>query len=584
MNTTLPGKDAPAELTIKQISSILRSIDVELKEPKWLNPAPDCWSVHLQAVRSSNLYTNGKGASREACLASGLGEFIERLATNFFFADYFLEEIDNEHFCHYPNEIWFQPAMDKDIFSANEHGVSLLSPELRKFYDPENDLSCEDLLDNNSNSHHKGICALPFHQLGEDKQIFFPVSILNNIYVSNGMAAGNSREEATAQALSEIIERYVKKIIIQKGVALPDIPPEYLEQYPKFPAILSALLQQGLHVRIKDASLGGRYPVICVLLTDLATGGVYASFGASLRFGTAIERTLTELLQGRSLDQFGEFMPPSPHFSLVADQTNLESHFINSDGLLSLRMFRDTPDYEFTPWDFKGSTAEEVKQLRRIITGKGFTIYRAEYLHYPLYTCRIIVPGMSEIYSVDELQFNNSNAGSALRDQLLKLGELSSKDLLLLLEKIDSIAITEQQLVPGMIGVIFSENSAWHSLRIGELKAMIFLALGHLEDAAYWCEWCTNYGLLPEQRTRLYRLLHNLVSLEIKGERCEDYFENLRIIYSEEELQKVRKILSRQENFPDLERGNSWCEITPEHNNLMQVYRNQQRFKTNFLK
>ncbi len=517
-------------------------------------------------------------------MASGLGEFIERLATNFFFADYFLEDNNGDLFCHYPNELWFQPVTDRDIFSDVNKGFSLLSPELIKFYDPEFSLEYEDLLDNNSSSNHKGICALPFYELGTDKSVYFPVSILNNIYVSNGMAAGNSREEATAQALSEIIERYVKKIIIQQGVALPDIPSEYIKRYPKFTKILAALAKQGLHVKIKDGSLDGQFPVICVLLTDLATGGVYAAFGASLRFETAIERTLTELLQGRTLDQFGDFMPPSPHYSLVADPINLESHFINSDGLLSWRMFRDKPDYQFTPWDFKDSTEEEVRQLRQIISGKGFKIFRAEYLQYSLYTCRIIVPGMSEIYSVDELQFNNCNSGSVLRDQLFQLPELKAKQLLNLLETIEFVSTSEQQLVAELIGVIFSENSAWHSLRIGELKAMIFLALDQKENAAYWCDWCTEHALLPEQRKRVYRLLHTFISLQEKGESYEDYLENSRLFYTEDELQKARKILSREENFPGLDCGNSWSEISPEHSRLIQVYRNQHRFKDNFLK
>jgi ribosomal protein S12 methylthiotransferase accessory factor len=33
-------------------------------------------------------------------------------------------------------------------------------------------------------------------------------------------------------------------------------------------------------VLVKDASLGGEYPVMCVTLMNPRTGGVFASFGA----------------------------------------------------------------------------------------------------------------------------------------------------------------------------------------------------------------------------------------------------------------------------------------------------------------
>jgi ribosomal protein S12 methylthiotransferase accessory factor len=59
------------------------------------------------------------------------------------------------------------------------------------------------------------------------------------------------------------------------------------------------LEEQGFPVLVKDASLGGQYPVMCVTLMNPRTGGVFASFGAHPSFEVALERSLTELLQGR---------------------------------------------------------------------------------------------------------------------------------------------------------------------------------------------------------------------------------------------------------------------------------------------
>ena len=54
----------------------------------------------------------------------------------------------------------------------------------------------------------------------------------------------------------------------------------------------------GFPVLVKDASLGGQFPVACVALMNPRTGGVFVSFGAHPSLAVALERSLTELLQG----------------------------------------------------------------------------------------------------------------------------------------------------------------------------------------------------------------------------------------------------------------------------------------------
>ena len=55
-------------------------------------------------------FSNGKGATKDAALCSALGEYLERLSTNYFYNDYYLgEDIGEGEFVHYPNEKWFKP-------------------------------------------------------------------------------------------------------------------------------------------------------------------------------------------------------------------------------------------------------------------------------------------------------------------------------------------------------------------------------------------------------------------------------------------------------------------------------------------
>ena len=581
--TQLPGKDLCLEDTIQKATALLTAMDLAIEAVSWLNPTPNCWSVHIQSPACPHLYTNGKGTSRLASLASGIGEFLERLSTNLFFADYFLGNDNQEKPFHfYPNERWFPPGHDESIPTCNQDGTELLSEDLRSFYNPDGELTFAHLCDNNTDSGKKGISALPFHSLTDNQTTYFPVSLLNNLYVSNGMAAGNSPAECCSQALSEIIERYVKNIIIAEGISLPDVPPAHLKKYPKLCTILDTLAKQGLSVRVKDGSLGGKFPVICVLVADPDSGGVFAAFGANCRFEIAVERTLTELLQGRNLDEFKEFQPPCHDINQVADPFNLESHFVNSDGLLSWDMFKDTADFKFSPWDFNGSTEQEFDQLQRLISANGFQIYRAEYLHCGMYSCRILVPGMSEIYPIDDLIWNNKGTGTQLRPYLLRLPDMNPNELNQVFDLLESLGLNEQQLVSQTIGVLFDAQSNWATLRIGELKALILLALKKREDALDWCSWCLDHGELPKKRKRLYRLLQSLLNFHIAGDDENDFGESLHLFYQEEELHEATSILNGTTTFPGLNVGKCWTEISSEHKNLLKIYERINTIKAAF--
>ncbi|MFT5698969.1 MAG: ribosomal protein S12 methylthiotransferase accessory factor [Desulforhopalus sp.] len=577
--TTIPGKDSPLETTLDLVEKKLQTLGIELSETSHLNPVPHCWSVHLQASSCPALYTNGKGTTKLASIASGMGEFIERLATDFFFSEYFIGEntdkINNHWFTFFPDELWFSPPSPTTAIVDYIHpqtGTRLLNNSLLGFYDPEGELQLEHLLDNNTDRPHRGVCALPFTHVEDSNLCYFPISLLNNLYVSNGMAAGNSPSECTSQALSEIIERYVKNTVIAEGLSLPLVPDGNLEAFPHLLEIRNNIEKCGFSVAIHDSSLGGQFPVICVTLIDKDNGGAYAAFGANCRFEVAIERTLTELLQGRKLDQLHDFTHPVHNLELVAEPYNLENHFIDSDGLLSWSMFCDEPDFSFSPWSFSGSTKDEEQHLKSLIAGHGFTVYQREYLHCGLYCCRIIIPGMSEIYPVDDLVWNNRNKGAVLRPQILQLPSMKNEQLADLLDLIEHHALDDQHLLSHLIGVRFDKGSNWDTLRIGELKAHIYLALGDYEAAGQWCSWAVDYGELTQPRKRIFQALSTLVQLQNENCDWELYQKGLRRFYTEAEIETAQRTINGTQPFFGLGFSDSWSQLSTEHNKLLTIY------------
>ena len=86
--TFIIGKDRDLESTIETMFAKLETLDIHVEEASWLNPVPNVYSVHIRDIDCGLMFTNGKGATRKACLASALGEYFERLSCNYFFADF----------------------------------------------------------------------------------------------------------------------------------------------------------------------------------------------------------------------------------------------------------------------------------------------------------------------------------------------------------------------------------------------------------------------------------------------------------------------------------------------------------------
>ena len=517
--TFIPGKDAALEESIEKFQQKLTALGFHIEEASWLNPVPNVWSVHIRDKDCPQCFTNGKGASKKAALASALGEYFERLSTNYFWTDFYLgQDIANGDFVHYPNEKWF-PIEYEALLPQG-----ILDDRLFEHFDPNQELTPELLVDLQSGNYERGIVALPYVRQSDQQTVYIPQSIISNLYVSNGMSAGNSQFEARVQGLSEVFERYVKNKIIAEAISLPLIPQEVMARYPSIQAAIDKLEQEGFPILAYDASLGGKYPVICVILLNPTNGTCFASFGAHPKFQVALERTVTELLQGRSLKDLDVFSPPSFNNDDVSEHANLETHFIDSSGLISWDLFKDTPDYEFADWNFSGKdTHEEYDNLMAIFRAEKKDVYIMDYNHLGVYACRIIVPGMSDIYPADDLIYANSNMGMDWREILLDLPHFhhDQETYQELLDELDEQGIDDATRVREFIGIVAPKASGWTTLRIGELKSMLYLALGDLAMALDWANWTYNMNssVFTAERANYYRCLINSLELFIDSQR-----------------------------------------------------------------
>ena len=565
--TFIIGKDQALETSIETMQQKLKDLNFDIEEASWLNPVPNVYSVHIRDKDCGLMFTNGKGASAKACLASALGEYFERLSCNYFFADFYLgEEFAKAEFVHYPDEKWF--SAEGEVMPEG-----LMDESLWKYYDPEQVLKPQRIVETNSGAGERGICAVPYERQRDKKVIYIPVNVIGNVYVSNGMSAGNTQNEARVQSLSEVFERYVKNKIIAEGICLPEIPDDVIARFPGIKKSMDELESHGYHLRVADASLGGKYPVISVTLINPKDGSVFASFGAHPCFEVAFERTVTELLQGRSLDQLDEFLPPSFDLDECADHHNLESHFVDSSGLISYDFFKNKPDYEFADWNHNTTTDDEFEYCSRIIHEMGFDIYISDYNHLNVYACRIIVPGMSDIYPVDDLEWSNNNEGALFREEILSLKNLDKTQWLNLLERLEENGYNEVQRVAEFIGVAPNPGTRWATLRIGELKAMLCLALEDFEQAMEWNDWCLQMDQLGEEDIRFYRGLQALLEIKLDDSRqYDDYIDSLSLMYGEELIKSGIALIEGQDKFYGLHSPGLSLEGFTVHKKLLEGY------------
>lgn len=567
--TWIEGKDLPLEQTIANMSGMLAELGMKIEIASWRNIVPHVWSLHIRDAASPMCFTNGKGATKESALCSALGEFIERLSCNFFYNDQFFgEEIANSAFVHYPDEEWFKPGPN----DALPEGI--LDDYTREIYDPEGELRGSHLIDTNSGKRERGIVALPFVRQSDGETVYFPSNLIENLYLSNGMSAGNTLPEAQVQCLSEIFERAVKREILEQELALPDVPMAVLERYPGIVEGIQALEAQGYPVLVKDASLGGQFPVMCVTLMNPRTGGVFASFGAHPSFEVALERSLTELLQGRSFEGLNDFLPPTFNSQAVSEPNNFVEHFIDSSGLVSWRFFSARSEFEFADWDFSGTNEEEAATLFGILEALGLEAYMAVHEDLGAPVCRILVPGYSEVYPVEDLVWDNTNMALDYREDILNLHALSDEQLARLLERLEESQLDEHMDIITLIGIEFDENTVWGQLTILELKLLINLALGQHEEALERVEMFQQYNDNTVERGLFYQAMAAVLEIVLDDElELDDYRHNLTRMFGETTMAAVVGSVTGEVRFHGLTPTNMQLEGLEKHQRLIESYK-----------
>jgi ribosomal protein S12 methylthiotransferase accessory factor len=337
---------------------------------------------------------------------------------------------------------------------------------------------------------------------------------------------------------------------------------------------MAKLESQGFPVFAKDASLGGQYPVMAMVLLNPNTGGIFASFGAHPKFEVALERVLTELMQGRSFEGLNDIPMATLNTQAVQEHTNLVEHFIDSSGVVSWKILDEQTDHPFVHWNVPGDTQQEYQYLMDLLKAMGNEVYIADYEDLGAHVCRVLVPGYSEIYQPDDLLWDNVNRGAWFRSDILNVHQLNDDQLGQLLTRLEEAQLDDYLLVGELMGIAFDENSVWGRCTVGELKALIALALKDFETAKHYVDLLLHFNDNVASRKKFYQLLHlglaTALRQDVAWKNLKSAFEKM---YGPDLTAQIEQCMKGDLRFPGLEPIQDALGNLTKHQELLDSYR-----------
>ncbi|MBW2593715.1 MAG: YcaO-like family protein [Deltaproteobacteria bacterium] len=253
-------------------------------------------------IDSIRIVCNGKGITPELAKASAHAELAERFSAGLFYpvfeerVRFNIPALYNRTTSSFLNYEWMKGYV-------NAHQDDLL----------DNHLKIEDLLANESHLTGEDIKQIKNSPMARhwvdgfsiirETNIKVPVNFIAYIHASNGIAAGNTIEEAMIQASCEIFERHAQIQIIKPEKTVPTVDINSVGN-PFFRDMIEFYRKKNVDVMIKDLSLDGLLPCIGVLFTNhnLPPGRMEHKIlipGAAFNLDEGLTRCFTESMQGR---------------------------------------------------------------------------------------------------------------------------------------------------------------------------------------------------------------------------------------------------------------------------------------------
>lgn len=410
-------KDCLPTETINKIKSILNDVGIDNLEEIFLTRIKEngcSKSLRLYMKEDYFCGTNGKGTTIEYARASAYAEFMERI--------------------QYPYIIKHTPPDSKKISKKQ-----FLKNQIYKYFLKDADINNQKYINktidiaSNYNKYKIGKCieTIPYYHVNKNRIVYLPPRLRWYTSISTGTSAGNTDYEALVEGFCEVFERYVHTQAILEEISFPDIPEEEYMKYESINKIITYIKSLGFEITVKDASLNGKFPVICTIISKNNGKSYFASFGSHPYLPVAIERCLTESFQGFDLSNINivnfVFKTKGEKDNNI-DSAKYDNSLHHKFTELNKAFFIKTPDYVYEPknWTDVSNLSNEdfVKSIIRKLLNKNLDIFirNVNFLDFPAF--QIYIPKLiSNFYYIDEkkgqnIRFNYDKCNTIIEDNL----------------------------------------------------------------------------------------------------------------------------------------------------------------------
>jgi ribosomal protein S12 methylthiotransferase accessory factor len=204
----------------------------------------------------------------------------------------------------------------------------------------------------------------------------------------------------------------------------------------------------------------------------------------------------------------------------------------------------------------------------------GKQTYMAVYDDLGATACRILVPGYSEIYPIEDLIWDNTNKALFFREDILNLHQLDEDGLQALVSLLEESELDDYTDIKTLIGIEFDDNTAWGQLTILELKLLIHLALQNFEEAKELVETFLQFNDNTVDRSLFYQALNAALEVELDDDLAmDDYTVNFRRMFGNERMDAVVGSIEGSVRFFGLTPTSMKLEGLDRHLRLVESYK-----------
>lgn len=390
-------KEVSPMQTVERLKYLLNKLGIEVEEV-WSNESSvGTYSLRVR-VKGTDIGQNGKGMTKEFAMASAYAEFFERFQNGMF--RFRMEKPTKKlPFSNSPDEKHL--SVEELIAGNNSFFEYILEQNQKKNLSKQEQIEyIKEVLNEKSKLTPKEeYNYLPYYSVKNKDIEYIPDRLFSYLYDTNGMCAGNSKEEALIEGLSEILERYAGTKMVKEKITLPEIPMSYIEKFPKVKKMVDKLKENTeYYYRLVDCSFGGKYPVAGLYILEKNTGRFGFKLGAHPDYGIAMERCFTEAAQGKDIYEYAENCIFDFYDGEGTEDRNITEYIFTHFTAAPYQAIGNKPDYEFTEMP-EVSNLDNKTILKNMVNaileeGKDILIRDVSVLGFPSFS--IAVPGMSE--------------------------------------------------------------------------------------------------------------------------------------------------------------------------------------------